>query len=139
MSMTSRVAFLLLLAFVLVGCGGADKGSAVEKPCPAAPAPITNAPKLAPGFPSPPEVTYTSEQEAGPSSIVKGYWDGDIEAAYEGYKDAFGGSDYSVTKEEKEAVDAEVNFEGQGVSGQVKLLQLCKDRTDVSITIRPSS
>lgn len=137
--MTSRIALLLLLTGILVGCGG-DKGeTAVEKPCPSAPAPLASGPKLAPGFPSPSDVTYTGEQEAGPSRIVKGYWDGDIDAAYEGYKDAFSGTDYSITKDEKEAVDAEVNFAGQGVAGQVKLLQLCKDRTDLSITIRPSS
>ena len=76
--------------------------------------------------------------EIGPSQIVKGYWEGDIEAAFEGYKEAFDGTDYSVTKEEREEVDAEVNFSGQGVAGQVKLLEACKDRTDVSITIRPS-
>ena len=74
-----------------------------------------------------------------PSNIVKGYLDGDIDAAYEGYKDAFEASDYSITKEEKEDIDAEVNFSGAGTSGQVKLLQTCKDRTDVSITLRPSS
>lgn len=136
-----RFALLLLLTVVLVGCGGKDKGesAAAGKSCPAAPAALGNDPKLAPGFPSPSAVTYTGEQEAGPSRIVKGYWDGDIDAAYEGYKDAFSGTDYSITKDEKEAVDAEVNFAGQGVAGQVKLLQLCKDRTDVSITIRPSS
>jgi hypothetical protein len=140
MTMISRVALLLLLASVLVGCGGGDKGEgAVEKPCPAAPAALASDPKLPPGFPSPSKVTYTDELEAGPSVIVKGYWDGDIDAAYEGYKDAFDGSGYSVTKDEKEAEDAEVNFAGRGVSGQVKLLEPCKDRTDVAITIRPSS
>ncbi len=141
-SMTSRIALLLLLAGILAGCGGGKdeaESAAAEKPCAAAPAPLASEPKLAPGFPSPAEVTYTDEQQAGPSVIEKGYWDGDIGAAYEGYKDAFGGSGYSITKEEKESIDAEVNFEGPGVSGQVKLLQLCKDRTDVSITIRPSS
>jgi hypothetical protein len=64
--------------------------------------------------------------------------DGDIESAFEGYKEAFEGTGYSVTKEEREDVDAEVNFSCQGVAGQVKLLQLCKERTDVSITIRPA-
>ena len=34
--------------------------------------------------------------------------------------------------------DAEVNFSGAGNSGQVKLLQTCKSRTNVTITIRPA-
>ena len=95
-------------------------------------------PQLAPGFPSPSEVTYTTEREIGPSQIVKGYWTGDIGAAFDGYKESFDGTDYSITKEEREDVDAEVNFSGPGVSGQIKLLQSCKDRTDVTITTRPS-
>ena len=45
---------------------------------------------------------------------------------------------YSVTKEEQDEADAEVNFTGAGNSGQVKLLQTCEDRTTVVITIRPA-
>jgi hypothetical protein len=142
--MTSRLVLLLvLLTALLAGCGGGDKkeeaeGSDSGQACSAAPAAMPKQPQLATGFPSPSEVTYTEERDIGPSHIVEGYWDGDIESAFEGYKKSFDGTDYSVTKEEREEVDAEVNFSGQGVSGQVKLLQLCKDRTDVSITTRPS-
>jgi hypothetical protein len=137
--MTHRFALLLLLAGMLVGCGESKKEEgAAGEPCAAAPAALAGGPKLAPGFPSPSDVIYTEDREAGPSHIVEGYWDVDIETAYEGYKDAFAGTDYSITKEEKEEDDAEVNFAGQGVSGQVKLLQLCADRTDVTITTRPS-
>jgi hypothetical protein len=139
--MTSRLALLLvLLTAVLAGCGG-DKNEESEgggEACSAAPAALPGQPQLATGFPSPSEVTYTEERDIGPSHIVEGYWDGDIESAYEGYKESFDGTDYSITKEEREEDDAEVNFSGQGVSGQVKLLQLCKDRTDVTITTRPS-
>lgn len=129
----------MLVTGVLAACGGGNgaAGSAGET-CPAAPVAMPRQPQLPPSFPSPPEVTYTEERKIGPSQIVEGYWEGDIGSAFEGYKEAFDGTDHSVTKEEREDVDAEVNFAGQGVSGQVKLLQLCKDRTDVSITIRPS-
>jgi hypothetical protein len=109
----------------------------VTTPCPQAPRELAREPELPPGFPSPPEVTYTEDLQAGPSEIVRGYWQDDIDEAFGGYKDAFEGSDYEITKEEQERVDAEVNFAGGGVSGQVKLLQTCRDRTDVSITIRP--
>jgi hypothetical protein len=136
--MSLRLAFLVVIACAaLAGCGGGEPGS-VTTACPAPPAAMPKQPQLPTGYPSPSEVTYTEEREIGPSQIVEGYWEGDIESAFEGYKEAFDGTDYSVTKEEQEEVDAEVNFSGQGVSGQVKLLQSCKDRTDVSITIRPS-
>jgi hypothetical protein len=134
------VLLLVLLTGLLAGCGGgkSEEGSAAGRACSAAPAAMPKQPQLAPGFPSPSEVTYTEERDIGPSHIVEGYWDGDIESAFEGYKDSFDGTDYSITKDEREEVDAEVNFAGEGVSGQVKLLQLCKDRTDVTITTRPS-
>jgi hypothetical protein len=134
------VLLLVLLTGLLAGCGGgkSEESSAAGQACSAAPAAMPKQPQLAPGFPSPSEVTYTEERDIGPSHIVEGYWDGDIESAFEGYKDSFDGTDYSITKDEREEVDAEVNFAGAGVSGQVKLLQLCKDRTDVTITTRPS-
>jgi hypothetical protein len=141
--MTSRLALLLvLLTGLLAACGGEKKeeseGSAAGQACSAAPAAMPRQPQLASGFPSPSEVTYTEQRDIGPSHVVEGYWEDEIEAAYEGYKESFEKTDYSITKEEREEVDAEVNFAGQGVSGQVKLLQLCKDRTDVTITTRPS-
>ncbi len=139
--MTSRLAVLVLAGGFLVACGGEkDEKERAEaaKPCGPAPAALASDPTLAPGFPSPSELTYTGEEQAGPSRIVHGYWDGNIDEAFDGYKDAFDGTDYSVTKEEQEEVDAEVNFAGGDVSGQVKLVQTCEDRTDVSITIRPS-
>jgi hypothetical protein len=136
--MSHRLALLLIVACgLLAGCGGGEPAS-VTTSCPAAPRELAEAPALPPGFPSPPEVTYTQDLQAGPARIVRGYWSGDIDEAFDGYKEAFEASGYEVTKEEQEAVDAEVNFAGRGVSGQVKLLQSCRDRTDVSITARPA-
>jgi hypothetical protein len=110
----------------------------VTTPCPPAPRELAGKPSLPPGFPSPPEVTYTENLQAGPSQIVRGYWRGGIDDAFDGYKAAFEGSDFEITREEQEEVDAEVNFAGGEVSGQVRLLQTCRDRTDVSITVRPA-
>jgi hypothetical protein len=133
-----RLSFPIIVACALLaGCGGGGDSAGVTTACPAAPRELASAPMLPQGYPSPPEVTYTEDLQAGPARIVRGYWRGDIDAAYEGYKDAFDQSSFEITKEEKESVDAEVNFAGGGVSGQVKLLQTCRDRTDVSITVRP--
>jgi hypothetical protein len=128
---------IIVICALLAGCGGNGESAGVTTACPAPPPELANPPALPQGYPSPSEVTYTEDLQAGPARIVRGYWLGDIDAAFEGYKDAFDQSGFEITKEEKESVDAEVNFAGSGVSGQVKLLQTCRDRTDVSITVRP--
>jgi hypothetical protein len=131
----------LVVAVVAAGCGGEDEEAEREgatQACPVAPAAMGAEPMLPAGFPKPDEVTYTSERESGPSTIVEGYWDGDIEEAFEGYKDAFDEAGYDITKDEREEVDAEVNFAGGESDGQVKLIQECEGRTSVSITARPA-
>ena len=96
-------------------------------------------PTLPGKFPNAEGVTYTGVKKDGPSTIASGYLDSDIEEAHDTYVSAVSGADgYSVTKEEQDEADAEVNFEGNGQSGQVKLLQTCKTRTTVTITIRPA-
>jgi hypothetical protein len=142
--MIKRCALLTVLALALGACGGGDEeGEEAEREaagqaCAEAPAALDGTPKLPEGFPTPDGVTYTAEREAGPSTIVDGYYEGGLEDAYEDYKSALEDADgYDVTQDEQEEVDAEVNFEGGGTSGQVKLIQECEDRTSVSITARP--
>jgi hypothetical protein len=133
-------AMLLLVPLATAACGGGGDDAekkAAEKPCAPAPAPMTDAPKLPSGFPKPSSVTYTGQKAAGPSTIVSGYAAGDIDAAFDAWKQAFATGAFKVTHDEHEAVDAEVNFSGAGTSGQVKLLQRCKDRTSVAVTVRP--
>jgi hypothetical protein len=120
-----------------VACGSEAEREQAGKPCGAAPAAMSGTPSLPTGFPTPDGVTYTAEREAGPSRIVEGYREGDIDSAFEAYKDAFDGAGYDVTKDEHEEVDAEVNFAGGSSTGQVKLVQSCADRTSVTITARP--
>ena len=137
-----KLAVVVGLSLVLAGCGGGEEGEEAEREaagteCAAAPAALGDEPQLPEGFPTPEGVTYTGDREAGPSRIVEGYWETEIEDAYEGYKDAFEEAGYEVTDDEREEVDAEVNFAGGGSTGQVKLIQECRDRTSVSITARP--
>jgi hypothetical protein len=132
------VVFVLLLA---AGCGSSTKKKSedggAEKDCgPAAPA-MTGQPTLPPKFPTPDNVTYTGETKTGPSSVVKGYRNGELGDAFDEYKSSFGSAGYTVTHDEKEEDDAEVNFAGGKSTGQVKMVQVCKDRTSLSITIRP--
>ena len=90
-------------------------------------------------LPDAPGITYTGVKKDGPSTVATGYLADTIGPAHDAYVQAVtNASGYSVTKEEQDVADAEVNFTGAGNSGQVKLVQTCKDRTEVTITIRPA-
>jgi len=126
----------LFLASLAAGCGGGDEES--KAACGSAPAAMAGDPKLPDGFPTPHEVTYTSSKPAGPSTIVEGYNEDELEHTFAEYKDGFEQAGYDVTKDEKEEDDAEVNFAGSGTDGQVKLREECAGRTTISITVRPA-
>jgi hypothetical protein len=128
--------FVLLLA---AGCGSEKKAEAggAEKECDSAPAAMAGQPTLPAKFPTPDSVTYTGQKKTGPSSVVSGYRDGELGDSFDAYKSAFDSAGYQVTDSEKEEDDAEVNFAGGSASGQVKMIQSCKDRTSLAITIRP--
>jgi len=132
-------AFALVAVGVALGCGGGgeDKDKeAAGKDCGPAPAAMSGQPTLPTGFPQPAEVTYTGQVAKGPTSVVKGYFAGDIDEAFDTYKNSFK-DPFEVEDSEHEEVDAEIEFKGSGKEGQVKLLQTCKDRTSVKLTIRP--
>jgi hypothetical protein len=134
----SAVAAALVLVAAAAGCEKDEKEKkAAGKACGPAPTALAGKPKLPAAFPTPDGVTYTSSTEKGPSTVVTGFREGDIDGAFEAYKDAFPKAGYDVTKDEHEDVDAEVNFAGGQSDGQVKLLQTCKDRTSITITARP--
>ena len=136
----SLLVLVSALAFSVAGCGDGEEGEdeeAARAPCGAAPTALAGEPQLPAGFPRPAEVTYTRDEASGPSQVTEGYWDGELGEAYDGYKSAFDSSSFEVTKEEREEDDAEVNFESDSSSGQVKLLQECAERTSVRITVRP--
>jgi hypothetical protein len=137
----SRIVGVLTVfaVFLAAGCGSEKKSEEgkAEKECSAAPPAMTGTPTLPPKFPTPASVTYTGQSKAGPSSIVKGYREGELADAFDSYKSAFSSAGYNVTHDEKEADDAEVNFAGGKSTGQVKMIQACKDRTSLAITIRP--
>lgn len=131
---------VLLAAVLLAACAGGATGGGggALPPCGPAPSPAAEAPDLPPGFPTPDGVTYTAAEPTGPSLIVEGYVEGDIGPAFEAYRAAFRGAGYGIPFEERETIDAEVNFAGGDTTGQVRLRQECDERTELSITIRPN-
>jgi hypothetical protein len=129
--------FVLLLA---AGCGSekkSEEGGGAEKECGTAPATMAGNPTLPAKFPTPANVTYTGQKKTGPSSVVSGFREGELGDAFDAYKSAFDSAGYQVTHDEKEEDDAEVNFSGGSSTGQVKMIQSCKERTSLAITIRP--
>lgn len=131
----SAVLVLLLAACEL---DGKDK-EGLKKACSAPPAAMTTAPQLPGSFPRAQGIVYSGVKKDGPTTIASGYLAQTIGPAHDAYSQAVKGAPgYSVTKEEQDAADAEVNFAGGGNTGQVKLLQSCKARTTVTITIRPA-
>jgi hypothetical protein len=109
-----------------------------KKACGDAPAAMTGTPSLPPKFPTPNGVTYTAQKDAGPTTIVSGYLPGEIGNAFDAFQKSLATNGYAVTKTDHESVEAEVNYEGGHTTGQVKLLQECRDRTKVTITVRPA-
>ena len=101
---------------------------------------MATAPTLPGNFPDAEGITYTGVSKDGPATVATGYLRrrDRSRARRRTCRPSRARSGYSVTKEEQDAADAEVNFTGSGNSGQVKLLQTCKDRTQVTITIRPA-
>lgn len=133
------LALLGVCLLALVACGDDKDTEALAKACGSAEPAMTAAPKPPGKFPDAHGIVYTGVKKDGPATIASGYIEQPIGPAHDAYTAAVkGASGYSITKNEQDVADAEVNFAGAGNSGQVKLLQECKDRTTVTITIRPA-
>ena len=133
---------LLSVAVLLTACDfpGHDKDKELAgKPCAGAPAQMHTAPTLPAGFPNAAGIRYVGVQKDGPTTIATGYLDETIGPAHQAYDTALkGASGWTITHEEQDAADSEVNFSGHSKSGQVKMVQSCKTRTTVTVTIRPA-
>lgn len=98
--------------------------------------------ELPAGFPKPSGVSYTKSTQAGPSTIVDGYFTGTLRQAYLAYRQAVSGAPgYDVIFDEIEAADSEVAYIGGPPerSGVVALRDNCEQpgRISVHITNRP--
>jgi hypothetical protein len=136
----SPVALLLAVVFLVAAAcepfGDEDKEN-LKKACGPVPATVQR-PAALKTFPDAAGVRYTGHQQKGPATVVSGFMNTTIGPAHQAYSAAVeNASGYAVTKEEQDAADSEVNFEGHSTSGQVKMVQICKGRTTVAITIRP--
>jgi hypothetical protein len=128
---------------LLAGCGGSDSkssesGDETEAAC--TKSALSEAPELPQGWPDMGEVTFTQQSDQGPTKIVEGYFDGDIEAAHDDFKRELEASGFTILFDELEEHDSEVSWKGEGRSGQVALREECgsSDKIFVHITNRPA-
>jgi ABC-type glycerol-3-phosphate transport system substrate-binding protein len=137
-------AVLAAVVVALAGCGGGGGDEESEAANPQATAaceasPLTDAPKLPASFPMVEETTLTKQSTQGPTQVVEGYWDGDVEEAHDEYVKEFKAAGYKILFEEVEEHDSEVSWSGEGRSGQVALRDDCGgDKIYVHITNRPA-
>lgn len=141
--MKKLIALMLVAGLVFAACssdkeGGEEGEEGPLAACGEAPAEAT-VDGIPSDFPQPDGVTYTGGEEAGPSFIAEGYYDGDLPDAFDAYETAFEDAGYDVTKDEQEDRDAEVFFESDASSGQVNMFLECEGRTKLRITIRPAA
>ena len=134
---------LTVLVFLAAGCGGSDSkssesGAETEAAC--TKSALSEAPDLPKGWPEMGEVTYTQQAQQGPTTVVEGYFAGDVAAAHDDFKRELEAAGFTVLFDELEDNDSEVSWKGQGRSGQVALRNECgsSDKVFVHITNRPS-
>ena len=143
-SVLGLIVLVVLIVLTAATCGGNDESGEEESEGGAAIAcsgdPVT--PKLPADFPEVDGLTYTKSTTSGPSEIADGYFEGDLEEAYESFKSAFQDAGYTITFDEIEEDDSEVAYKGgdENRSGIVALRDECSESGMVSvhITSRPA-
>jgi hypothetical protein len=140
----SLLGLIFLVVLTAVACGGSDENGEEESEGGAKIAcsgdPVT--PTLPADFPEVEGMTYTKSTTSGPSEIADGYYEGDLEEAYDSFKSALEGAGYTITFDEIEEDDSEVAYKGgdENRSGVVALRKECEEsgRISVHITSRPA-
>jgi hypothetical protein len=140
---TLAVVVAIAMSFGLAACGGEKKeeesaeGARIDCRADA----FDGDPGLPPNFPQPAEFTVTESTQEGPTRVVVGYWESDLEEAYREWKEKVEEAGFNVTFDELEEHDSEVAYEGSGRSGIIQLRDRCNEDevTSVRITSRPES
>jgi len=140
--MRRMLVFFIAIPLLVAACSEKEKeeegdGLRAQEPCLTTPSPIAE-PTFPTGFPEIDDVTWTSSNQAGPSQIVTGYTGDDLDDLFREMKEKFDEGEYSVSKDERDPHDFEVNFESKDNTGQVRASEECQGRSQVAITIRPA-
>jgi hypothetical protein len=137
------LALVGVLGLLLAGCGGGDgdNGSELSEEAEAActASELSEAPNLPAGWPDMGEVTFTQQSTQGPTEVVEGYFEGDIQAAHDDFTRELEAARFTILFDEVEENDSEVSWKGEGRSGQVAIRNECgeDDKMYVKFTNRP--
>lgn len=129
---------VLLLALLLAGCGSGKKQRLAGNCAGHAPT-LRRIPTLPGNFPNAHGIDYTGLKHLGSTTIATGFIDGSLGQAHRSFHDALKSTaGYRITHEQQGTAGSVVDFKGNGNTGEVKMTQECRTRTDVMITIRPA-
>jgi hypothetical protein len=129
---------------MLAACGGGgddesgELSQAAEAACTGSE--LTEAPELPAGWPDMGEVTFTQQSDQGPTKVVEGYFEGDVQAAHDDFKRELEAAGFTILFDEVEEDDSEVSWKGEGRSGQVAIRNECgeSDKMYIKVTNRPA-
>ena len=137
-----------LAVLLAAGCGGkkseSDAGGELNAEATAActGSALSETPNLPPSWPQieTDKMVYTKQETKGPTTVIEGHFNGDIEEAHDEWKKELQASGYKILFDELEDHDSEVSWQGEGRSGQVALREECgsADKIYVHITNRPA-
>ena len=66
-------------------------------------------------------MTITKVRKDGPTNVVDGYWEIELDTAYEEYRQEVEQAGYKVLSKEQEEHDAEITYRGEERAGQIAL------------------
>jgi hypothetical protein len=128
---------LLLLIVPLASCGGHTAAKQAARGCKTAPHELKGRPTLLPrSFPSPARTAYTAQRKQGRSTIVAGFLNAGVSASRTAYTSALPKAGYHVKSSRRVATGADLRFSGSGTVGDIRLVQVCNARTNLTITLR---
>jgi predicted outer membrane protein len=144
---STAILLALALGLLVAGCGGGknesertELGQEAKAACTGSP--LAAAPKLPASFPQieADKLAYTRQSTQGPTNVVEGYFNGDVEEAHDEFEKELKGAGFTILFNELEEHDSEISWQGEGRTGQVALREECgdSDKTYVHITNRPA-
>jgi hypothetical protein len=136
--------WLLLAGVVILGlgaCGGSDTRVPLSQAALAVceGAPLSEAPRLPASWPDLEALTFTKQSTRGPTEVVEGYYEGDVDTAHDDFKEELEGAGYEILFDEVEQFDSEVVWRAERRSGQVAMRADCgeDDKLYIKVTNRP--
>lgn len=90
-------------------------------------------------FPTPRGITYGAVSTNGPATVIHAYSSSSRLITFDLYKRDLASKPYQVSQSRYSDQDAEIDFQGNGVSGQVAVLSGCQGVVPVNITLQQAA